>query len=66
MNRDIGNLVYIPSSTNLLKYAHDSPIKVFCLQSPVSLLVLEEKDNKLGVLFEGEMWYVEKKEVYDV
>ena len=65
MNSKIGNLVYIPSSTNLLQYEKSSPIKVFKIESPTNLLVLEEEDSKFGVLFQGEVWYVDKKKVYD-
>jgi hypothetical protein len=66
MNAEIGNLVYIPSDTNLLQYKKSSPIKVLLTQTPRNLIVLEEEDGKLGVLFEGEVWYVDKKKVYNV
>lgn len=66
MNAKIGNLVYIPSDTNLLQYKKSSPIKVLLTQAPRNLIVLEEEDGKLGVLFEGEVWYVDKKKVYNV
>ena len=66
MNAKIGNLVYIPSDTNLRQYKKSSPIKVLLTQAPRNLIVLEEEDGKLGVLFEGEVWYVDKKKVYNV
>jgi len=66
MNNKIGNLVYIPSSTNLLQYGKSSPIKVLMIEAPANLLVLEEEGTKLGVLFRGEIWYVDKRRVYDV
>jgi len=30
------------------------------------LLVLEEEESRFGVLFQGEIWYVDKKKVYNV
>ena len=66
MSDKIGNLVYIPSKTDLLQYDKSSPSKVVSMKIPANLLVLEEKENKFGVLFEGEVWYVDKKKVYNV
>ena len=66
MNDQIGDLVYIPSYTNLVKYGKSSPTKVHQLITPQNLLVLEEEEKKFGVLFEGEVWYVIKKDVYNV
>jgi len=65
MTARVGNLVYIPSSTNLMKYESTYPVKVHCLASPASVLIMEEKENQFGVLFEGEVWYVDKKKVYN-
>lgn len=66
MSTSIGELVYIPSDTDLLQYKKSSPIKVLQTQFPTNLIVLKEEENKLGVLFEGEVWYVDKKKVYNV
>tara|TARA_R100001594_G_scaffold24446_1_gene47955 strand:- start:319 stop:519 length:201 start_codon:yes stop_codon:yes gene_type:complete len=66
MSNKVGNLVYIPSKTDLLQYDKSSPSKIVSTKIPASLLVLEEEENKLGVLFEGEVWYVDKKKVYNV
>ena len=66
MSNKVGNLVYIPSATNLLQYNKSSPTKVVSVDSPTNLLVLEEQENKFGVLFQGEVWYVDKKKVYNV
>ena len=66
MNNKVGNLVYIPSATNLLQYEKSSPTKVVSVDVPTNLLVLEEQENKFGVLFQGEIWYVDKKKVYNV
>tara|TARA_R100000808_G_C2093295_1_gene112905 strand:+ start:365 stop:586 length:222 start_codon:yes stop_codon:yes gene_type:complete len=66
MSNEIGDLVYVPSSTDLLQYEKSSPTKVFKVVSPTNLLILEKQENKLGVLFRGEVWYVDKRKVYDV
>mgnify|MGYP003628639180 CR=1 FL=1 len=66
MSTKVGNLVYIPSDTDLLQFDKSSPSKIFLTQSPTNLIVLKEEENKLGVLFEGEVWYVDKKKVYSV
>ena len=69
MSDKIGNLVYIPSKTDLLQYTttkKSSPAKIVSMPIPTNLLVLEENENKFGVLFEGEVWYVDKKKVYNV
>ena len=65
MKTEIGDLVYVPSSTDLLRYEKNSPIKVFKIDSPINLLILEEEENKFGVLFQGEIWYVDKRKVYE-
>ena len=65
-DRNIGRLVYVPSDTDLLQYHKSSPSKIFSTQSPKNLIVLKEEESKLGVLFEGEVWYVDKKKVYNV
>tara|TARA_R100001463_G_scaffold112754_1_gene167864 strand:+ start:406 stop:612 length:207 start_codon:yes stop_codon:yes gene_type:complete len=63
----IGQLVYIPSNTDLLQYnKKNSPTKITQTQLPRNLIVLKEDDKELGVLFEGEVWYVDKKKVYNV
>jgi hypothetical protein len=66
MKDKIGNLVYIPSATNLLQYDKSSPSKVVSVDVPTNLLVLEEEESRFGVLFQGEIWYVDKKKVYNV
>jgi len=66
MNNTVGKLVYIPSDTNLMKYTDGCPNKVVCLEKPKYLLVKEEQENDLGVYFQGDVWYVEKRKVYGV
>lgn len=66
MNSEVGDLIYIPSATDLLQYRENFPTKVMKIDSPTNLLILEKKDTKLGVLFQGEIWYVEKRKVYNV
>ena len=62
----VGQLVYIPSDTSLLQYERSSPSKVLQTRVPTNLIVLREKETELGVWFEGEVWYVDKKKVYNV
>ena len=66
MSLEIGNLVYIPSNTDLFQYKKSSPTKILQTTTPKNLIISEEKDNKLGVLYEGEVWFVDKKKVYSV
>jgi|TARA_Y100000034_G_scaffold108194_1_gene138377 hypothetical protein len=67
MMKSIGELVYVPSSTSLVSYhANGNPHRVLSLPEPKYLLVKEEKDNKLGVFLDGNIWYVDKRKVYDV
>ncbi len=66
MNNSVGDLVYIPSDTSLMRLKEGTPSKVIRLEKPKYLLVCEEKDSKLGVDFQGDVWYVEKRQVYNV
>ena len=67
MAKSIGELVYVPSSTSLVSYSpNGNPRQVLSLPEPKYLLVKEEKDNKLGVFLDGNIWYVDKRKVYDV
>jgi len=64
-----GDLVYVPSSTDLIRYESemsDTPKEILHLQKPQYLLVRDEKENKVGVFFEGRIWYVEKRKVSNV
>ena len=47
MSLEVGNLVYIPSNTDLFQYEKSSPTKVLQTRMPRNLIVSEEKDNKL-------------------
>ena len=66
MNKNIGELVYIPSETSLMKYKDGYPQTVVKLNQPQYLLIREIEDSRLGVDFEGDVWYVEKRKVYNV
>tara|TARA_R100001510_G_C7499254_1_gene103633 strand:- start:279 stop:479 length:201 start_codon:yes stop_codon:yes gene_type:complete len=66
MSIKVGNLVYVPSDTDLLQYEKSSPTKVLQTRTPTNLIVLKEEETKLGVLFEGEVWYVDRRKVYNV
>tara|TARA_R100000329_G_C7442224_1_gene155488 strand:+ start:75 stop:305 length:231 start_codon:yes stop_codon:yes gene_type:complete len=67
-----GNLVYVPSETYLKKIKddvapdHAAVHQVVCLQDPKYLLVHEEKQTYLSVIMDGEIWYVDKRKVYEV
>lgn len=64
-----GDLVYVPSSTDLIRYKNessDTPEEILYLSKPHYLLVRDEKENKVGVFFEGRVWYVEKRKVSNV
>ena len=63
-----GNLVYIPSATYLSKRKNESstPKKVVCLKDPKYLLVHEESQTAVAVIMDGEVWYVDKRNVYEV
>ena len=72
MNRNlkIGQLVYIPSNVDLLKYEKrkksksSAPRKHLVLTEPTSLLVTEIMGDVLGVHYQGETWYVNQKDIY--
>jgi len=67
MPKSIGQLVYVPSLTSMIKYdLHGSPKKVLSLSEPKYLLVKEEEENKLGVFMNGSIWYVDRRKVYNV
>jgi len=63
-----GNLVYIPSATYLSKRKSENsaPKKVVCLEDPKYLLVHEENQSDIAVIMDGEIWYVDKRSVYEV
>jgi len=67
MAKTIGELVYVPSFTSLVSYSSPGIAhQVLSLTEPKYLLVKEEKDDKLGVFLDGDVWYVDKRKVYDV
>jgi len=67
MAKTIGELVYVPSFTSLVNYSSSGIAhQVLSLTEPKYLLVKEEKDNKLGVFLDGDVWYVDKRKVYNV
>lgn len=64
-----GELVYVPSATALIHYAgrpEGAPSEVRLLEEPHYLLVRSELENKLGVLYEGRIWFVEKRKVNNI
>lgn len=67
-SKEKGNLVYIPSATYLSKMKEDgtAPKKIVCLKDPKYLLVHEESQSDLAVIMDGEIWHVDKRNVYEV
>ena len=63
-----GNLVYIPSATYLSKRKGESstPKELVRLKDPKYLLVHEENQSDVAVIMDGEIWYVDKRNVYEV
>ncbi len=64
-----GELVYVPSHVRLHRYfdtARGLLVKDFLmLEEPKTLLVVEVKQEKeVGVHYRGEVWYVNKKDVF--
>tara|TARA_R100001594_G_scaffold135085_1_gene176587 strand:+ start:849 stop:1082 length:234 start_codon:yes stop_codon:yes gene_type:complete len=64
-----GELVYVPSQVRLCRYfdtARGMQVKDFLvLDEPRHLLVVENNDSKeIGVNYNGETWYVSKRDIY--
>ena len=65
----MGDLVYIPSETQLTVHAHDDEqlVKAYdVLEHPCCCLVLEEKKNHLLIENKGTKWLVKKKQVHRI
>ena len=66
-----GDLVFIPSSVRLLQFSEDAiglPVFVtnhLTTDRPSQVLLLETGvDNYCKVLYNGEYWYAEEKDIY--
>ena len=64
-----GELVYVPSQVRLHRYfdtMRGIMVKDFLtLEEPKTLLVVEAKQEKeVGVHFRGEVWYVDRKDIF--
>jgi len=64
-----GELVYVPSHVRLCRYfdtARGVQIKDYLmLEEPRHLLVVENNNEReVGVHYNGEVWYVQKKDVF--
>ncbi len=65
LNFKRGDLVHVPSSTTLTHKPDKHPITFMRLKEPKKLLVVETKENStVGVIYDGAVWYVEKRDVY--
>ena len=70
-NFEKGDLVFIPSSVRLLQFSEDAiglPVFVtnhLTTDRPNQVLLLETGvDNYCKVLYNGEYWYAEEKDIY--
>lgn len=62
----IGELIYVPTGVRLVKIENEKiPIGHHTTKKPINLVVSEVTDYSLGVLYKGETWYVNKRDVYD-
>ncbi len=71
-----GNLVYVPSKVELYKFNESVDIgpqyfgfkQVEILEKPMNLLLLEStSDNKfVKVWYDGEEWFVDKRDIRDL
>ena len=64
-----GELVYIPSKVRLCRYFDTSrgmQVKDFLiLDEPRHMLVVEnDSEKEIGVNYNGETWYVSKRDIY--
>jgi hypothetical protein len=63
-----GDLVHVPSSATLTHKSEKYPMSFMRLREPQKLLIAEakRKENTIGVLYDGDIWYVDKKDVYSI
>ncbi len=63
-----GDLVHVPSSATLTLKNGSYDASFMRLLEPKKLLVTEApgKGNRVGVLYDGVVWYVDKKDVYSL
>tara|TARA_R110000824_G_scaffold305010_7_gene492809 strand:- start:395 stop:613 length:219 start_codon:yes stop_codon:yes gene_type:complete len=65
MGVKIGDLIHVPSDAMLTKMSgSDHRTACYITTRPKSLLVAEMKSGMVGVLFRGDLWYVQKKDVF--
>lgn len=70
-NTKNSKLVYVPAGVNLYKVSTNMgmqarpPVIEYCtLKKPKDLLILEALQDKMRVLYEGQEWYVNRKDTY--
>jgi len=65
--RHVGKLVHVPSDTTLKKFQNGAVIKFCVTKEPTSVLVVENHlQDKVGVYYNGEKWYVAERDIYDI
>ena len=64
-------LIYVPAGVNLYKIpagieinTKPSIVEYHTLKKPKDLLILQSFQDKMRVLYEGQAWYVNKKDTY--
>jgi len=60
----IGELIYIPSNVVISKSKSGAIEDYRTTKVPLNVLVAENKDDKVGIFYEGEVWYIKKKDAY--
>ena len=63
-----GDLVHVPSSATLTYKSEKRAMSFMRLKGPQKLLIAESerKDRTIGVLYNGEIWYVDRRDVYSI
>jgi len=57
----VGDLVYVPSDVTLFNESETHK-----LTNPTSLLITGKKDSCYEVLYNGNPWYIENNDVYEL
>lgn len=63
----VGKLVHVPSNTTLKKFQNGAVVKFCVTKEPSSVLIIESQlQDKVGIYYNGEKWYVAERDVYDI
>ena len=75
-NLSVGELVYVPTNVSLFKfnnygknstnyYNQIAPQGRKLIEEPLNLLVADVTSLHVGVVYNGEVWYVDQRDVYN-